>query len=143
GDREGGFVPLHHHAQRVADQDQVDAVLVHDPRETGVVRGQHRHPAALALGLGQRGDGPGLLLGMYAHYGFRFGRRALSRKTPPGPGLDAATQRAMDGAQSPARACTPVASTVSSTAATLPWPGITACGAISASGASTKARWCR
>ena len=52
---------LHHHAQRIADQDQVNAIGVESAGEAGVVGGQHDQLLAVALGLGQGGNGPGLL----------------------------------------------------------------------------------
>jgi hypothetical protein len=52
--RQRGLVALHHIAEAVADQDQVDPGLVEDAREREVVGGQHR--ASLAA-LFARGEG--------------------------------------------------------------------------------------
>ncbi len=58
---------LHHHAQRIADQDQVNAIGVESAGEAGVVGGQHDQLLAIALGLGQGGNGPGLAVCVGAH----------------------------------------------------------------------------
>ena len=49
GDAEGVVVALHHHAERVTDQQQIRAGTIGDAREREVVRGQHRE-LALAFG---------------------------------------------------------------------------------------------
>ena len=58
---------LHDHAQRIADQDQIDAVGIEGAGEAGVVGGQHDQLLAIALGLGQGGNGPGLAVCVGAH----------------------------------------------------------------------------
>ena len=58
GHRQRAVVALHHHAERIADQHQVDAVGVERAGEAGVVGGQHHQLAAVALGFGQRRHGP-------------------------------------------------------------------------------------
>ena len=49
GHRQGRIVPLHHHAERIADQQRIDAGAVQHRSKGRVVAGQHRD---LALGRG-------------------------------------------------------------------------------------------
>ena len=61
-DRHGGLQPVHHHAERIADQDDV-AILVDQPRGMGVIGGQrHDRLAALAGADVGRGQPPVVLL---------------------------------------------------------------------------------
>ena len=57
GDRERALLPLHHHADRVADQQHLDPGLVEEAREAGVVGGEHGDALARLLHLAQRVDG--------------------------------------------------------------------------------------
>ena len=61
-DRHGGLQPVHHHAERVTDQDHV-AVFVDQPRGMRVVRGQaHDRIAVLAGENIRRGEPADLVL---------------------------------------------------------------------------------
>jgi hypothetical protein len=67
GHRQRAVVSLHDHAERIADEHEVDAVLVHDARESRVVGGEHDELAAIALRAGQHRHGPGLGVGARIH----------------------------------------------------------------------------
>ena len=57
GDGHGGVVAQHHHAQRIADENQIDAGFVDGQRAGIIIGGDHRDGfAALFLGV-QGGDG--------------------------------------------------------------------------------------
>ena len=56
-DRQRRLVTLHDHAERVADQQHVDAGFVEQPRERGVVRGEHGDLLAALLHLPEGLDG--------------------------------------------------------------------------------------
>ena len=58
---QGRIVALHHHAQRIADQDQVAAVVVQHAGEAGVVAGQHHQLAAFGARLREHRHRPGFL----------------------------------------------------------------------------------
>ena len=61
-DRHGGLQTVHHHAERVADQDHV-AIFVDQPRGMGVIRREaHDRRAALAGEDVGRGEPPDLVL---------------------------------------------------------------------------------
>ena len=57
GDAQTVFVPLHHHAERVADQQAIDPGRVEQPGHGVIVGGQHRQPFAAALGSHEVGNG--------------------------------------------------------------------------------------
>ncbi|KAG1450140.1 hypothetical protein G6F57_016478 [Rhizopus arrhizus] len=90
GHRQGRIMALHDHPQRIADQDQVNAVCVKSAGKAGVVGGQHDQLLAIALGLGQGGNGPGLAVCVGAHVLITGGDNpgiitlsARSRRHPP------------------------------------------------------------
>ena len=56
GDGERVRLALHHHAQRIAHQDDVDPCLFHDTREQRIVRRRHRNLPSVALALLQVRD---------------------------------------------------------------------------------------
>ena len=71
--RQGRIMALHHHAQRIADQDQVGAVVIQHAGEAGVVAGQHHQLAAFGARLRQHRHGPGFLRVAHAWF-LRVGR---------------------------------------------------------------------
>ena len=76
GDGERRVVPLHHHPERVADEDGVDARGRDEPRRGRVVRGDHRDRRPGLLHAAQLVDGDVLPLGrrVTGHVPPRFGR---------------------------------------------------------------------
>jgi len=68
-DAQGGFEAMHHHAQAVAHQHDVD-VLIEQARGVGVIAGQH-HDGLLALVRPDFRDGDALGLGLDGHEALR------------------------------------------------------------------------
>ena len=135
--REGRSVAFHHHAQRIADQDQVGAAAVEDAGEHRVVGGQHRQFASVALGIRQRRHGPGLVFSNgHVHPGVGRGKRPEGAKPSRCGGRFPAFQR------SGSRAIPP-RSALPSARRALPRPGISMSSTRSSSGISANARSCR